>query len=268
MAFAPGNDPFVITVGATDTEGSVSANDDFAAPWSAFGYTLDGFLKPDIGAPGRYLIGPVPTTSTLYSERPDRVVAPGYMQISGTSFAAPVVAGAAAYLLALHPTWTPDQVKGALMLTAKPTPAAVPLSAGVGEVNAARAADVVDPPNPNAALAPFVVPDPNGGPLPVFDAPVWQGAALADANWSTANWSTANWSTANWSTANWSTANWSTANWSTANWSTANWADGGDTFGSDANWADSAQGDFLADGGYWISDADLAAALAEYGETP
>ena len=29
-------------------------SDDFAAPWSAFGYTLDGFAKPDIGAPGRY----------------------------------------------------------------------------------------------------------------------------------------------------------------------------------------------------------------------
>ena len=41
------------------------------------------------------------------------------MQLSGTSFAAPVVSGAAAYLLALHPDWTPDQVKGALMLAAQ-----------------------------------------------------------------------------------------------------------------------------------------------------
>ena len=40
--------------------------------------------------------------------------------MSGTSFAAPVVAGAAAQLLARHPNWTPDQVKGALMLTARP----------------------------------------------------------------------------------------------------------------------------------------------------
>ena len=65
MGFAPGNDPFVITVGANDIDGSLSTWDDEAAPWSAYGYTLDGFAKPDIGAPGRYMIAPVPSTSTL-----------------------------------------------------------------------------------------------------------------------------------------------------------------------------------------------------------
>ena len=54
VAYAPGNDPFVITVGAVDTNGTGwTSTDDTAAPWSAFGYTLDGFAKPDLGAPGR-----------------------------------------------------------------------------------------------------------------------------------------------------------------------------------------------------------------------
>lgn len=44
----------MITVGVSDTGKSVSTNDDTAAPWSAYGYTLDGFAKPDISAPGRY----------------------------------------------------------------------------------------------------------------------------------------------------------------------------------------------------------------------
>src|SRR5256714_8560868 len=49
VKFAPGNDPFVITVGAMDLGGTANAADDFAAPWSAWGRTDDGFMKPDVG---------------------------------------------------------------------------------------------------------------------------------------------------------------------------------------------------------------------------
>ncbi len=89
VLYAPGNDPFVITVGANDINGSVSTNDDTAAPWSTYGYTLDGFAKPELAAPGRYMIGPIPPTSTLALDRPGSMTAPGYIQLSGTSFAAP-----------------------------------------------------------------------------------------------------------------------------------------------------------------------------------
>ena len=36
--YAPGNDPFIITVGAYDGEGTMGASDDINAPWSAYGY--------------------------------------------------------------------------------------------------------------------------------------------------------------------------------------------------------------------------------------
>ena len=148
VPFAPGNDPFILTVGATDTRGSFTQRDDIAAPWSAWGYTRDGFAKPELVAPGRYIAAAVSADAKLARDRPDRVVEPGYLQLSGTSLAAPVVAGTVSTLLGRHPSWTPDQVKGALMLTAKPLPQATPRSVGVGAVSAADAAAVVDPPEP------------------------------------------------------------------------------------------------------------------------
>jgi serine protease AprX len=255
VLYAPGNDPFVITVGADDVSGSVSTNDDSAAPWSSYGYTIDGFAKPELAAPGRYMVGPVPTSSTLTLERPASVVAPGYMQLSGTSFAAPVVSGAAAYLLALHPEWTPDQVKGALMLTAKPTPNAAPLSEGVGEVDVARATGVIAPPNPNVAVDAFLVPDSNGGATPVFDAASWGSNAQANASWGTASWGTASWGSASWGSASWGTTFWSAASWGTASWGTASW--GTSSWGT-ASWGTAS----------WGSSAVADNAEGEQGSTP
>jgi serine protease AprX len=261
VPFAPGNDPFVITVGADDVDGSVSTMDDVAAPWSAYGYTLDGFAKPDIAAPGRFIVGPVPVASTLVTERPASVVAPGYMQLSGTSFAAPIVAGAAAQILAAHPGWTPDQVKGALMLTASRTPSAAPLSEGVGIVDAAKAVALTSAPNANLGLTRFVVSDGAGGL--VFDSASWASTAKANASWASASWSDASWASASWSSASWASASWASASWASASWSDASWSDAS---WSDASWAsvsyaDNAEGDASPAGGEWIDPAELDALL-------
>ena len=226
VAYAPGNDPFVITVGASDTNGTgYTSADDTVAPWSAFGYTLDGFSKPDIGAPGRQLIGPVPSLSTMALEAPNRVTAPGYMWMSGTSFSAPVVSGAAALILAKNPTWTPDKVKGALMLSARPTAAGMGL--GVGEVNAKGAFDVTNPPNPNLALNQFVGSDGTGGVT--FDSASWANNATANASWNQASWNQASWNQASWANASWNQASWAAASWANASWSSASW--------NNASWA-------------------------------
>jgi serine protease AprX len=223
VAYAPGNDPFVITVGADDLGGSVGTNNDAAAPWSAYGYTLDGFAKPELAAPGRYMVGPVPDGSTLATTRASSMVAPGYIELSGTSFATPIVSGTAAYILALHPTWTPDQVKGALMLTTTPEPNAAPMSVGVGLIDANAAGAVTSPPNPNLALDKFVGQDPNGGSIPVFNTGAWQAAALANASWGSASWGSASWGSASWGSASWGSASWGSASWGSASWGSASW---------------------------------------------
>jgi serine protease AprX len=265
--FAPGNDPFVITVGAADIGTSIGAGDDLSAPFSAWGYTPDGFMKPEIGAPGRYMIGPVPTTGVLYSQRPDHVTSPGYMQLSGTSFAAPVVAGAAAMLLGQHPDWTPDQVKGALMLTASPEKLVKLGQLGVGDVNIAAARALRrNPPNPNAALNQFVGAAADG--TRVFNSAAWSDAAKASAAWADAAWSDAAWSDAAWASAAWSDAAWSDAAWASAAWGTAAWSDAAwsDAAWADAAWADGAEGETtVATDTTTIDPAAQDAALAALG---
>ena len=224
VLFAPANDPFVITVGAADLRGTTDQSDDKNAPWSAYGYTSDGFAKPELGAPGRYLIGAVPENATLKNDFPTKVKSPTAIKLSGTSFAAPIVSGMAADLLGAHPDWTPDQVKGALMVSAVPLPSAASNSLGVGEANLQRAFGVGNPPNPNLALNQFLVSDPAGGSVPVFSTASWTSAALANASWSSASWSSASWSSASWSSASWSSASWSSASWSSASWSSASWS--------------------------------------------
>jgi len=262
VPFAPGNDPFVITVGASDTGKSVATNDDVAAPWSAYGYTLDGFQKPELAAPGRYMVGPVPVTSTLYAERPDHVVDTGYMELSGTSFAAPIVSGIAALILGKHPTFTPDQVKGALMLGAKPLPRATDMSEGVGEVNAGRSVEFSNPPSANKALNRFILTDPLTG-APAFDAASWASTAKANASWASASWDSASWAEASWSSASWASASWSDASWASASWASgaaaaASWAD---LSLASASWADNAEGEAASPDGDAIDPFELQAIL-------
>ncbi len=249
VTFAPGNDPFVITVGAADVDGSVGTSDDFAAPWSAWGHTLDGFAKPELGAPGRYLIASVPASSTLVLERPGNVRPNATMELSGTSFAAPIVAAAAAQVLARHPEWTPDQVKGALMVSARDTPSATLGSLGVGMVDAFAASAVVAPPNPNAALNQFVG-SAGDGSGPVFDAASWANVAQSDASWASASWASASWASASWANASWASASWANASWASASWASASWASASWASASwaaaswaSASWADNADGE-------------------------
>ena len=239
VQYSPGNDPFVISVGALSTNGTLSTDDDTLAPWSAYGHTLDGFVKPEISAPGRWMVGPVPAGATLPTTEPDRVLAPGYMWMSGTSLAAPIVAGAAAQVLARHPSWTPDQVKGALMATASALPSVSGFGGGVGEVNAAAAAALTSPPNPHTNLDTFVQPDSNGNLA--FNGDAWLQTVSTQTDWSETDWSETDWSETDWSETDWSETDWSETDWSETDWSETDWSetDWSETDWSETDWSES-----------------------------
>ena len=258
VPYAPGNDPFVITVGAIDLEGSVNPRNHDVPSWSAYGYTKDGFRKPEVSAAGRYMIGPVPSNATLKASKPDNVVSSTYMRLSGTSFAAPVVAGAAAQILAKHPNWTPDQVKGALMLKARYVPEeGLTGAAGVGEINASRSVMVTNPPNPNAALNQYVVPDPLGSGARVFNAVSWTDAARSNASWSDVTWTDVTWSDASWSAVTWSDVTWSDVSWADVTWSDVLAA-------ADVSWEDAAESETASPtGDYYMTPEEEAAAAAD-----
>jgi serine protease AprX len=258
VTFSPGNDPFVITVGALDLGGTTKAKDDTAAPFSAWGYTEDGFFKPELSAPGRYMVGPVPAGSSLTVQKASNMVGSDRIQLSGTSFSAPVVSGTVADMLARHPSWTPDQVKGALMRTTRNLTVGNPQAAGLGELTASRAAVSKITPNPNAGLDRFVT-SVSGGSGSTFDAMSWANVAKTDMSWNSMSWADQSWSDMSWADQSWSDMSWADMSWADQSWSDMSWAD---MSWADVSSEDAAEGDGLSGSAGYAATPDQVAAAA------
>jgi subtilisin family serine protease len=131
FCIAAGNDGAVLSIGSPGTAqkaitvGASTAEQGIASFSSRGPNALDYTIKPDVVAPGANvrsaLIGGGTTTA------------------SGTSMATPHVAGVAALIREIHPGWTPQMVKSALVTTATPVGSDV-MSAGGGRIDALRAA--------------------------------------------------------------------------------------------------------------------------------
>ncbi len=116
----------------SDTVGSLNVfyHPDFVAPFSSEGPVSPFYIKPDLVAPGVFI-----NSTTLGGK---------YNVTSGTSFAAPHVAGAAAIILQKHPGLSPEDVTSLLVTTTDPVTDAYgklfPISAvGSGRLNITRA---------------------------------------------------------------------------------------------------------------------------------
>jgi subtilisin family serine protease len=116
----PGNVPYVITVGAmSDNFTREDPADDFLASWSSAGPTYEGFVKPDLVAPGGHVLGLMGASDFLPSTYKEFFDGSYYFQMSGTSQATAVTSGVVALMLQAQPSLTPDQVKCKLLSSAR-----------------------------------------------------------------------------------------------------------------------------------------------------
>ncbi|GAC1541760.1 MAG: hypothetical protein NVS2B7_14590 [Herpetosiphon sp.] len=212
MQFPPANDPFVVTVGAVDLNNSMKLTDHSLAPWSSYGLTQDGFAKPEVVAPGRYTVSVLAPKSTFAQNYPGRIVDTNYISMSGTSMAAPVVAGIAALAFQAHPEWSNDQVKWLLSATAQRLRAAPADGQGSGEVRAEALVSYKGIPgqaNQGLAISQQLV-GPNG--MRTYVSGVM---SRTTSSWTTSSWTTSSWTTSSWTTSSWTTSSWTTSSWTT-----------------------------------------------------
>jgi serine protease AprX len=210
--YAPGNDPFVISVGAVDDLGTKNTADDKLESWSSRGITQDGHSKPEVVAPGSRIVSLLSPGSEFESMCPSCIVSDDYIRAGGTSMSAPMVAGVVANMLEVHPHLTPDEVKGILMDTAR--------SVGAGEAprtDHAVRQDSADS-NPNEGIEPNTLVNPQTGAID-----------YTRSRWSRSRWSRSRWSNvyscdclgveadsvdptrSRWSRSRWSRSRWSTS---------------------------------------------------------
>jgi serine protease AprX len=254
----PASDPYVIAVGAADTNGTVSPADDTVATFSSAG---NGVRNPDLVAPGMHLAGlrnPGSTIDQLYGGT--ATVGGRFFRGSGTSQATAIMSGAAALAWQQHPGYTPDMIKRLLTKTATPLKTTTlsllglitlsnPIPAtlqGSGELNLRNALTN----SVSTAWKQTFAPSSGTGTLEAargslhvtdtvtgvtltgeqdifgnaFNSASMAALEAAGQSWSDGTWNGQTWSGQSWSGQSWSGQSWSGQSWSGQSWSGQSWS--------------------------------------------
>jgi serine protease AprX len=258
----PAADPFVLAVGADDTNSTKNPTDDSIPAFSSHG---DGTRNPDIVMPGVHVQSLRVQGSFVDSQfSTTGAINDRFFRGSGTSEAAATASGAVALLLSARPDATPDQVKAMLIDAAAKLPKIDPQAQGAGIVDLHRASDHSDD-KKFAGVTQNLTPSTGTGSLDasrgsshlelngvalsgeqdIFGTPVdtaqlaadeaagnawsggiWNGQRWSGDNWTGVRWSGARWSSSDWTGVRWSSNNWSNGTWDGVRWSGATWANG------------------------------------------
>jgi serine protease AprX len=232
----PAVDPYVITVGALDDNGTPLKTDDLMSTFSSRGRTLfDNLAKPDLVAPGRKMVSLRSPGSELDALYPDRQVtvlgalSPDYYRLSGTSMAAPIVSGTIALMFERNPTLTTSQVKKRLKSTVTPLSFGTTADRGAGLVNAYGAAASISTEKEFGAsrvsdafakdMRKFV----QGQPFVWRDLTFNGGVDSGGITWEGVTWENVRWDAVTWENVTWEGFTWEGVTWEGVTWETVTW---------------------------------------------
>ena len=254
----PAVDPFVIAVGAADTNGTLPTFDDTVAAFSSNGDIRR--LRPvDVLAPGTHIVSLRDPGSYIdQTDASTGAVSDTLFRGSGTSEAAAVVTGGVALMLQQTPSLTPDQVKKLIWISETRLKGVTPLTGGAGELDLSGAIHkhvgaahqswapsrgTGDLEGSRGDIHVSLDGVPLTGERDIFGAPfnsatmaalestrtswsggVWNGNVWTGNSWSGGIWPTAAWSGNSWSGNSWSGNSWSGNSWSGNSWSGNSWS--------------------------------------------
>jgi serine protease AprX len=248
----PAVDPFVLAVGATNTNGTADAGDDTVADFSSRGNLV---RRPDVLAPGQSIVSLRDPDSLIDQAFPGGRVGDEFFRGSGSSQAAAVTSGAVALLLQQFPNLTPDQVKADLIAAGTPIKTA-PLNlldAGLRSINVNRgvdrAKDVLSGKIKSTqdfapatglgtlegARGTYHLVDDTGAVLSgeidvtgaAWDGRTWRDDTWAGRTWRDSGWDGRTWRDSSWEGRTWRSDGWSGRTWRSDGWSGRTWRDNG-----------------------------------------
>jgi serine protease AprX len=247
----PAIDRYVIAVGASDSNGTLTQVDDKVpafSPWPKRGATR----SVDLIAPGAHIQGLRVPESYLDQNHPEGQLGTRYFRGSGTSESAAIVSGAAALILDKHPGATPDEVKKLLTSTGyeivgkaqaigggelqlattliAPVPNSTqtwPSSDGSGKLELSRGTDHLTLDGVELTGEQDIFGQHfDSVEMAALEASVssWSGVKWNGSSWSGSSWSGNSWSGNSWSGVKWSGNSWSGSSWSGNSWSGSSWS--------------------------------------------
>ena len=232
---SPGDSPYVITVGASDTapDGDHERRHrhvlQFGRP-DALGRVRQarsrGSRQPadlDLRVRDSYIDTNYPQNLiplASYAPTAPGGTQPSYLMLSGTSTSAPVGAGVAALMIGQDPSLSPDDVKVRMMSTADPLPGATRFQQGAGLIDAAGAL-ASDARSNGYALSEDV-----GDGTTILtqdDYAAWDQIAWTKYGWTKFRWTKFRWTGAEWTKFRWTKFRWTDVAWTKFRWTKFRW---------------------------------------------